>query len=170
MERPGARRRRRSRPGTVFLRCCERWMATARRRGQPASTKCGFRLCRTPSPGGGSVRRSCRGDRNAGKTGMKEARLFRRSVGGRAVVHRYLTASSPRMTYRALRHRSGGGGEDGAVGRLRGQSPAAVEGRDPERRCRRRRQAPDVGTNMAGSPSVTGRGTASSARFLSLTR
>jgi Pyridoxamine 5'-phosphate oxidase len=68
-----------------FLRCCERWMATARRRGQPASTKCGFRLCRTPSPGGGSVRRSCRGDRNAGKTGMKEARLFRRSVGGRAV-------------------------------------------------------------------------------------
>jgi len=74
------------------------------------------------------------------------------------------------MTCRALRHRSGGGGEDGAVGRLRGQSPAAVEGRDPERRCRRRRQAPDVGTNMAGSPSVTGRGTASSARFLSLTR
>ena len=34
-----------------------------------------LRLCRTPSPGAGSVRRSCRGDSNASKTGMKAARL-----------------------------------------------------------------------------------------------
>ena len=52
MERAGARRRRRGRPRAAS--CAARWRA--RRRGRSASTGYGFRLCRTPSLDGGSVR------------------------------------------------------------------------------------------------------------------
>ena len=59
--------------------------SASRRRGQPASTMYGFRLCRTPSLGGGSVRRGRRGDSPHAQQGRFRSRANRNRNAGKQV-------------------------------------------------------------------------------------